>query len=544
MTAPRPQTVIVGQVVVEAHPAAIEAAEAIGIADGRVVAVGSREALLAAAAPGATVVRADDSAVVPGLHDFHLHLVGMARALRTADLDRAETMDAVVEAVSDAAARVPAGEWVRGDGWSAEALDRTALHRLEAVLGGRPALLRSHDRHSAWASAEALRRAGIGEAPPDPEGGRFERDGTGRPDGVLRERAADLVGEHAGRLTGAPLAAALDEIVRELLGLGFTAVTDAGDATDANGVGPHAALGDSFSQLAAAADMLDERLRVTLDLPAAAIGAAQQAGLRTGATLVRTQTLRIGWAKVYADGALGSRTAAVFQPYRCGDDGTGILRLAPAELDDVVARARRAGIGLAIHAIGDRAASVVLDALARGPRPKGGALPDRIEHLQLVRATDMQRLAALDVTASVQPLHCPSDRATAERCWPDRLGDAYPWRSLAASGARLAFGSDAPIETANPWLAIHAAVHRRRPGDPGPDWQAAQALTPQAALAASTRGPSAGSGCDDLGHLHPGAWADLAVLSCGLDTLLEASEGLGSVRSVLTMVRGRVVHRL
>jgi predicted amidohydrolase YtcJ len=534
--------VIVGQVLLEAHAATVETAEAVGIAAGRVVAVGSREALLAAAAPHATVVRADDAAVVPGLHDFHLHLVGMARALRTVDLDGARSMDALVRAVRDAAAGVAAGEWVRGDGWTDEALDRAGLHRLEAVLGGRPALLRSHDRHSAWASAEALRRAGIGAAPADPEGGRFERGPTGRPDGVLRERAADLVAEHAGRLSGAGLAGALDEVVRALLGLGVTAVTDAGDAGAANGVGLHAALGDSFSELAAAAPVLDGRLRVMLDIPAAAIGAAREAGLRTGTVLAGAQTMRIGWAKVYADGALGSRTAAVFAPYRCGDEGTGILRLSPDQLDDVVGRAREAGIGLAIHAIGDRATAAVLDALARGPRPAAGAIPDRIEHLQLVRPADVPRLAALEVTASLQPLHCPSDRDTAERCWPDRLDDAYPWGSLAAAGTRLAFGSDAPIEAANPWLAIHAAVHRRRPGEPGPDWLPGQALAMGAALAASTRGPAAGSGWGDVGHLHPGAWADLAVLSCGLGTILEGGPSLGDVTSVMTMVRGTVVH--
>jgi predicted amidohydrolase YtcJ len=543
VTPRRPETVIVGQVLVEAHAAAVETAEAVGIAGGRVVAVGSRETVLAAAGPNATVVRADDAAVVPGLHDFHLHLVGMARARRTADFGRARTMDDIVLAVRDAAAGVPAGEWVRGDGWTAEALDRATLHRLEGVLAGRPALLRSHDRHSAWASAGALRRAGIDESPADPEGGRFERDAAGRLDGVLRERAADLVGEHAGRLSGESLAGALEEVVRELLRLGFTAVTDAGDAGAANGVGSFAPLGDSFSELAAASGILDGRLRVTLDIPAVAIDAARGAGLRSGVALDGAQTVRVGWAKVYADGALGSRTAAVFTPYRCGDEGSGILRHSPAQLDAVVAAAREARIGLAIHAIGDRAAAVVLDALGRGPRAAADAIPDRIEHLQLVRPADILRLAALDVTASLQPLHCPSDRDTAERCWPDRLEDAYPWASLAAAGARLAFGSDAPIETANPWLALHAAVHRRRPGEAAPGWLPGQALPIEAALAASTRGPAVGSGWSDVGHLHPGAWADLAVLSCDLGTLLEAGPALAGIGSIMTMVRGTVVHR-
>ena len=359
---------------------------------------------------------------------------------------------------------------------------------------------------------------------------------------MLRERAADLVGEHAGRLGGAPLAGTLDEVVGELPGSGSPALTDAGDAGDANGVAVIRRPRRFVLGAGSAAGVLDGRLRVTVDLPAAAIGAARAAGLRTGDPLGGASTMRVGWAKVYADGALGSRTAAVFAPYRCGEAGTGILRLSPSQLDDVVGRAREAGIGLAIHAIGDRAAAAVLDALARGPRPAAGAIPDRIEHPQLVRPADLPRLAALDVTASLQPLHGPSDRDRSERCWPDRLEDAYPWRSLAAAGTRLAFGSDAPIEAANPWLALHAAVHRRRPGAPGPDWLPDQTLPVEAALAASTRGPAIASGWGDVGHLHPGAWADLAILSCDLGTILEAGPPLGTVGSLMTMVGGTVVH--
>ncbi len=541
MTRPRPDTVVTGQVVVEARPDGLEIAEALAIGEGRVVAVGSREDMLAAAPAGVSLIRADDAVVVPGLHDFHLHLVGMARARRSLDLASARSMDEVVGVLAQAAAATAPDEWVRGDGWAEDVLDHRALGRLEAVLQGRPALLKSHDRHSAWASAEALRRAGVGPDTADPEGGRFERDSRGRLDGVLRERAADLVGEQAGRLSGVPLRVALGEVVSALLAMGITGATDAGDATAANGVGPHAALGDSFSELAEAASVMDGRFRVTLDVPSAAIEAAASAGLQTGAVLGAAATLRVGWAKAYADGALGSRTAAVFAPYRCGG-GTGILRMGPEALDDLVRRARHAGIGLAIHAIGDRAAAAVLDALERGPRPGAGAPPDRLEHLQLLRPSDRHRLVALDVTASIQPLHQPADREAAERCWADRLADAYPWRSLAEAGARLAFGSDAPIESPDPWAAIHTAVHRRLPHDPGPGWRGEESLTLEAALAAYTRGPALGAGRNDVGHLRPGAWADLAILSCDITTLRRAGPELGGVRSDLTMVRGRVVH--
>jgi len=356
------------------------------------------------------------------------------------------------------------------------------------------------------------------------------------------------VGEHAGRLSGADLEAALGEVVEELLKLGFTGATDAGDATSANGAGRYASLGDSFSSLSAAVGVLDGRFRATLDFPVEAMSAAASEGIRSGAPLPGTTTVTAGWAKVYADGALGSRTAAVFSPYGCGG-GTGILRLAPEELDSIVRGARAAGIGLAVHAIGDRAAAAVLDALERReprePRePRELAVPpDRMEHLQLVRSADLPRLARLDVTASLQPLHLAADRETAERCWPDRLADAYPLASLAAAGARLAFGSDAPIESPNPWLAMHVAVHRRLPGE-AVAWRADEGIAPGAALAAYTTGPARGAGRDDIGHLRAGAVADLAVLDCDLETLARSGPALSETASTMTMVAGRIVYRL
>jgi predicted amidohydrolase YtcJ len=254
-------------------------------------------------------------------------------------------------------------------------------------------------------------------------------------------------------------------------------------------------------------------------------------------------TVRAGWAKAYADGALGSRTAALFEPYTCAPGDAGILRLEPEALDDLLARSRRAGIGLAVHAIGDRAAAAVLDAMDRAGPVGHGLPPHRIEHLQLLRAEDRARLARLDVTASVQPVHCAADREHVERCWRDRAALAYPWRSLAEAGTRLAFGSDAPIESPNPWHGMFAAVHRRLPGDGTRDWRADEALSPAAALAGYTTGPAAAGGHHDEGHLRPGAVADLAVLDVDRATLEAADERLGAVRSVLTLVGGTEVHR-
>ncbi len=196
-----------------------------------------------------------------------------------------------------------------------------------------------------------------------------------------------------------------------------------------------------------------------------------------------------------------------------------------------------------MHAIGDRGVSMALEALGRGPARALGTPPDRIEHAQLVRAEDLLAFAEHRVTASLQPVHVVTDRPVAEAVWADRLASAYPWRSLLAAGARLAFGSDAPIETANPWLGLFAAVHRRAPGDGTADWQPREALDPAMGLACYTRGPAIGIGRPEEGTLEVGAVADLAVLNIDLETLLAGDERLATVRSELTLVGGHEAHR-
>jgi hypothetical protein len=257
-----------------------------------------------------------------------------------------------------------------------------------------------------------------------------------------------------------------------------------------------------------------------------------------------SETLHVGWAKAFVDGALGSRTAALFDPYTCGTAGqTGIPRLTPDELDMIIAGGRAAGISLAIHAIGDRGVADVLDAFERAGTRSPKSVPDRVEHLQLMRPADVPRLAALDLTASMQPVHCAADRSMVEACWADRLVDAYPVAALQRAGARLAFGSDAPIESHNPWIGIFAAVHRRFPADGTADWQIHQAIGVEAALSAYTLVSAAAAGVSDEGHLRPGACADLALLDTDVATLLRADEGLKDVRAELTYVGGREVHR-
>jgi hypothetical protein len=535
MTPPRATLVVRGQVVVAAHPDRLVTAEGIGIAEGRVVSVGDRRDVVEGAAPGARVVDAGDAAVIPGIHDFHLHLTGMARARREVLLPDGADLATIAGAVSGAAARSGDG-WITGGRWAEPAL-QVELSPLLAAAGERPVLLTAHDGHSAWASPAALRAAGVDRGEDDPPGGRFERDATGALTGVLRERAMLPLLHAAQRPEGPALGDAIAETVDELLAWGITGATDAGDYDADRGMGEHAALGESFSRAWDARDRIDGRLRLTMDIPVAALPPAAERELVTGASL--GSTLRMGWAKLYADGTLGSGTAALFAPRSCDDADVGdlgILRMDPDDLDRVYATAREAGIGIAAHAIGDRAAATVLDAIGRAVPRSRAAPADRIEHLQLVRPVDRLRLAALDVTASVQPIHLVSDRETAERCWQGRLAHAYAYRSMQEAGARLALGTDAPIESANPWANLYAAVARH-------GWRTEEALALPAALRAATIGPAMAMGARDEGHLALGARADLAVLTCDVGTLLAADERLASVGSVLTVVGGVEVHR-
>ncbi|MDH4335354.1 MAG: amidohydrolase [Chloroflexota bacterium] len=521
----------------------IQTAEAIAIHDGRVTAVGRRTDLLASTS-GARVLNFGDAAIIPGIHDFHLHLVGMARAMRDLRLESVDRLEDALAAIRAATESLLADAWLRGRGWPEVLFAGDDLGALADASAGRQVLLYSHDSHSAWASPAALAAAGVGVGTPDPPGGRIERDLAGVPTGILREAATDLVEAVAGRLRGSELEGALDETLSDMAALGITGATDAGDTTDTNGVGEYVFLGDRASLILLLRERVDGRLRLTVNLPAAAIHAAAAAGIRTAAIIADTGTLRWGWAKAYADGALGSRTAALFAPYSCGGGrDLGIMRLSPAELTDLVRSGRRAGISAAVHAIGDRAVAMALDAIEHaGPRRRG-APADRIEHAQLVRAADRPRFGELDVTASIQPIHCASDRDLAEACWADRLGDAYAYRSLEASGARLSIGTDAPIESVNPWHTLFAAVHRRAAGDGKPDWQRGETLDAATALAAMTSGPAVAAGRTDVGHLHAGAIADLAVLSTDLATLLAGDEPVADVRSLLTLVGGTETHR-
>ena len=339
---------------------------------------------------------------------------------------------------------------------------------------------------------------------------------------------------------GDALRPALDATLRELARFGITGASEAGDYTDEAGIGPDAALGDSYSTLTDLGDLVDGRLRLTLGIPVDALAAASASGLRTGVALNGRRTMRFG-------GPRSTRTVPL-------DPGRPrCLRRRPAAMATRASCASPPVSSSGCSASRARPASgsrSTPSAIGRPhpcstpwrPRPRRAGTPeDRMEHAQLLRAEDLPRFAELGMTASFQPIHAAADRDLVEACWADRQHGAYAWRGLRDAGARLAAGSDAPYEAADPWLGMFAAVHRRLPTDERPDWHPDQALTISEALMAYTQGPAQAIGADDEGHLRAGARADLAVLDVDLETLLDAGEPMSGARSVMTIVDGAEV---
>ncbi|NJD29955.1 MAG: amidohydrolase family protein, partial [Chloroflexi bacterium] len=405
---------------------------------------------------------------------------------------------------------------------------------LEAVVPGRRVALWSHDHHALWVSPAALADAGVSASPPDPSGGLILRTDHGTPTGVLLETACALVTAHVPPPDEARVETAIEALARELLGLGVVGVHDPGSlAAD-----PELRRLDLLARLAARDGL---PLRVVASIRDEGLTAVEERGLRSGASFGTGHRLRLGWLKLFADGTLGSRTAALLEPIEAaateeGIDPRGVFRSEPAELAEWVRRAATAGIATQIHAIGDAAVRAALDAL--GPSAAEVSLMPRVEHVQLCHPDDRARFAALGVAASVQPVHLRSDAAAARRDWGPRAETAgYAWRSLLEAGAVLAFGTDAPVEPIDPWPGIALAVLRLDPswGEDAAAFGPDEALTLEEALRAACVGPHLATRDALGGRLIPGSPADVIVLPA------EPSSAEGNGGVALARVRPRLV---
>ncbi len=484
-------------------------ASALAIRAGRLLAVGDDDAILAQRGPGAEWVDLGGRSVTPGLVDAHVHFHHFALGLQQIDLQAAAALPEALARVQQAPPPADAAGWLVGRGWAQagwpDGLFPTAAD-LDTVTGNWPAYLVHKSGHAAWVNSRALAQAAITAETPDPAGGQIQRDAHGRPTGILLEEAMSLVARHIPRPSVAQIAAAMQLAQARCWEVGLTGVHDFDGR-------------DSFLALQTLHQAGALGLRIWKNLPAALVEHAIELGLQTG---FGDDWLRIGGLKIFADGALGPRTALMIEPYAGEPDNRGIAVTDKEEMLAIAAQASAHGLSLTVHAIGDRAVHDVLDVYAmarrweqeRGLSPTAVARRHRIEHVQLLHPADRHRLAALQVIASMQPTHATSDMVMADRYWGERARYSYANRTLLESGATVVFGSDCPIESIDPRLGLHAAVTRRRPdGAPGPEgWYPDQRFTLHEALAAFTQAAAYTTGQETrLGSITPGKLADLTI---------------------------------
>ncbi|MFI5271960.1 MAG: amidohydrolase [Ktedonobacterales bacterium] len=513
------------------------AALAVDRGSGRILAAGDDAEIRALAGPLTETLDLRGRTVVPGFIDAHTHLLMYAEGRIAVDLRDARSEDDAVERVRLRAEQTPRGGWIHGHSWNKNTWASNAFpsrRSLDAEVPRHPVALHDHSYHALWVNSEALRLAGITRETADPGRGRIGRDAAGEPDGMLYEDATELVEGVAAPPDDEALLAELRRALAEMRARGITGV--------------HNIEGDRSLRLL-------QRLhrehalnpRVLLYIPKTALGDALRLGVEAG---FGDDYLRFAGIKLFMDGALGAQTAAMLDPYEGRPENRGLLTMTDEETARTVSEAAEGGIGVAIHAIGDRAVRTALDGIEAHLRQRAtgdtaqslAARRFRLEHVQLAAERDIARMARLGVTASVQPFHAVVDRDTAERHWGARYTRSYAYQTLRQAGIPLAFGSDVPVDTCDPLRVLHAAVMRRDDATPErAPWLPAQALTVGEALHAYTAGAAAAGGQEaHQGTLAPGHLADLVVL--GEDPFTVPPERLAALEVVATLVGGEVVH--
>jgi predicted amidohydrolase YtcJ len=507
---------------------------------GRILAVGDDAEMRNLGGPLTDTLDLKGRTVLPGFIDAHTHLLSYVYDRREVDLGGAHSEDEAVARVRERAATQPAGSWVRGRHWDKNAWTTGSFPSrasLDAAVPDHPVMLRSYDGHSLWVNSAALKLAHVSRETPDPVSGAIARDADGSPTGMLFEDGAmGLVDSVADQSDEAADLAGLRDVMGELRSRGITGVH--------NIEHPYA-----FQLMQRLRDERALGPRVLFYLYKQSLPDAVQVGLRAD---FGDDMLRFAGIKIFADGALTSQTAAMFEPYEGQPSNRGLLTTSEPEMESLAQSAAGGHLGVAIHAIGDRAVHAALDGIEQAllstqARTSGGAIGAirprfRLEHVQLIRDDDIARMARLGVVASVQPYHAVADRDKAERLWGARYKRSYAYHSLHAAGIPLALGSDVPIDTCDPLRILHAAVMRRSDREPDrPSWVADQALTVAQALAAYTLGAAYAGGQEaHQGSLAPGKLADMVVL--GEDPFTVPPERLTGAEIAATLIGGDLVY--
>ncbi|MCO5185746.1 MAG: amidohydrolase [Anaerolineae bacterium] len=504
---------------------------AMAVHDGTIVALGNEDDICAMYSFDTTAIDLRGKCVVPGLIDAHVHFRNFALSLQRLDLFEVPTLDEALQRVAVAAAQIAPDTWLQGRGWTQELWDGhhfpTAAH-LDRVAAHVPVYLTHKSGHAGWANSRALQLAGIDASTPDPPGGAIGRNTAGQPNGILLESAMKLLAAHIPPPTVAEIADAMRLAQRKCWEVGLVGLHDFDGR-------------DSFQALQTLHQNGELGLRIVKNIPAARVEHAVEAGLLSG---FGDPWLSIGGIKIFADGALGPRTALMVEPYEGEPDNRGIAVTDKEEMMHIARLAYQNGLSLTIHAIGDRAVHDVLDVyeVVQGEdvaiRPK---TRNRIEHVQIIHPDDRLRLAQLNVIASMQPSHATSDMEMADRYWGKRAQYSYAARTMLESGATVVFGSDCPIESIDPMLGIYAAVTRRRPdGAPGPDgWYPAQRFSLPETIHAFTTAAAVTSGqLKRTGTIAVGKQADLTIFDRNIFAI--PSQNLIDVKVAGTIVNGKL----
>jgi predicted amidohydrolase YtcJ len=518
--------------------AALTVAEAVGVRGGRIAAVGTAAEARAWVGPHTRVLELEGRTVLPGFQDAHLHPADGGLSELLCSLYRADSREECLAEVARYAAANPELEWIEGGGWSLDSFPGGTPSRadLDAVVPDRPVYLENRDGHDAWVNGAALARAGIARDTPDPADGRIERDSAGEPQGTLHEGAMRLVRDLLPPLSQEQWEGAILRAQAELHALGITAWQDAAVRTEL--VGAYRSLAER--------DVLTMRMEGNLLWERGREQAAQLEELAAQRDSALVGRLRLRGAKIFADGVLENQTGALLEPY-VGSDDAGLSMHEPEELARIVTALDARDFQVHLHTIGDRAVREALDAI-EAARTANGRLDARhhLAHLQLVHPDDLPRFAELGVIANVSAYWaCTSAYVTdltEPFIGPERSARMYPFGSLHRAGARLAFGSDWTVSTANPLLQIEVAVTRIDPdAREGAPLLPEEALDLPTALATFTAGSAYVNFLEaETGTVEPAKLADLVVLD--RDVLDPGAGPVGDARVLLTLVEGEAVY--
>jgi predicted amidohydrolase YtcJ len=504
-------------------------AEAVAIKDSKIIAVGRNSDVENLGKRDFKVIDLQGKTIIPGLIDSHTHFLAFAHLLRRVNLRGISSFEEILSTLRSFSGRLKPDQWLVGGGWDKNILGHKAVFNrkaLDEIRPHAPVALQSKDQHVLWVNSKTLETVGIDKTTSDPQGGKIERDpNTGKPTGILKENACNLVWSKVPQPSIKDSKDILKEAMKIANSYGLTGVQNHDD--------PGAF--ELFRQLEADGQ---STLRGCFWIPIQELDSAISSGLVSGCG---DEFARFGGVKMYADGSLGSQTAFMFEPFEGSEDNFGVEATSQERLTENSIKAGNAGIGVSIHAIGDRAVHQALNAIedSMSRVHNKSSFRPRIEHVQLLHPQDVDRFAKLGIIASVQPVHAPADIDIAEKYWGKRARLSYASNTLLKSGARVVFGSDAPIESIDPWLGIHAAVCRKRIGDKE-SWYPQEKVSITEALSGFTKWAAYASYEENLkGTIEVGKLADMVMIS--QDIFRIGPEKIPHTKVELTILGGKVV---